>query len=821
VPQDIADASPVSCFHCGDSVPAGADFSIDIGGERRPMCCPGCRAVAGLIAANGLERFYDQRTAYNQRPEPAQLVDASEYRIYDDPQLAGQFSERSEDNLVHARLLIGGVTCAACTWLIEKTLTQLDAVSDVSLNFSQSRLDIAFDGSRLPMSELFARVAALGYTVRPWQSAAREEQARDEYRGDLRRLAVAGIGMMQVGMFAIALHAGDLQGISDEYRDLLRGFSLLVTTFVVWFSARGFFTSAWRHLRIGALVMDLPVALAIGLAWAASAYATLTGSGDVYFDSVVMFTFLLLLARFVEKRVRYRDAIAWQDAEDLLPDAVQRRQDGQWVLSARRELQAGDRVLLRAGDTVPIDGEVVDGHSAVREDTFSGEALPREVRDGDTVFAGTLNLEATLEVRATGSYADTRLAALQRSIDRAQLRKPALARLADRIAGRFIAGVLLITGVTALLWWQLDPQRALWISLAVLVISCPCALSLATPATLASAATTLRRHGVIVNGPDALERLSQCSHMVFDKTGTLTTGALRITDTRVLRDGWDTRAVHAAGAALQRHSNHPIAAAFRGVEASDAISAVRYTVGSGVEGRLAGRDLRLGSAAFCSGLLGETPVAPSADAYWICLADRDGVIAWLALSDATRPEAIDVLQHLRAQQLQLELLTGDASPRAARLGAELGFDGVLTGQSPQQKMARVAALQAQGAVVAMIGDGLNDAPVLKLADVSIAVTGATDLARAQADFVLLRGDLTQVNLLRRVARRTRVTIIQNFAWALGYNALGIPLAALGLVPPWAAALGMSLSSLLVVANSLRLRRERISPPASQRASAHA
>jgi len=439
----------VPCYHCGEPVPAGSDFGLLIGGERRPMCCPGCRAVAQLIADSGLAKFYEQRTAYNLRPEPDTAPDAGEYRVYDDPELARQFCDSDDDGQVSARLLIGGVTCAACTWLIERTLLQHPAVSAASMNLTQSRLDVRFHPETLPLSELMARIASLGYSVRPWHSSSQQAQARQEYRSDLRRLAVAGIGMMQVGMFAIALHAGDLQGISTEYRGLLRWVSLLVTGFVIGFAARGFFASAWRHLRAGALVMDLPVALAIGLAWLASAVATIWNVGDVYFDSVVMFTFLLLLARFLEKRVRYRDALDWQDAESLLPDAVMQLCDGQWCRRPRREVRAGDRLLLRAGETVPIDARVTSGASAVREDSFNGELLPRPVAPGATIYAGTLNLEAPLQVLATGSYGETRLAALQRSIDSARVHKPALARLADHIAGYFIGAVRLVTAVAS------------------------------------------------------------------------------------------------------------------------------------------------------------------------------------------------------------------------------------------------------------------------------------------------------------------------------------------------------------------------------------
>jgi len=801
-------AAQTPCYHCGEVVPAGADFSLDINGERQPMCCPGCRAVASLIADSGLTRFYEQRTAYSERPDAdVSADDADAFTIYDSPALLDRYAHRRDDGSLELRLLVGGVSCAACTWLIETSLMRLPGVAAASLNLAQSRLDLHVDPDVIRPSAVFARIASLGYRVQPWHSSAQRDQAEAEYRRDLRRLAVAGIGMMQVGMFAIALHAGDIQGISAEYERLLRLVSLLVTGFVVWFSARGFFESAWRHLRQGALVMDLPVALAIGLAYAASAAATLRGGGDVYFDSVVMFTFLLLLARFIEKRLRYRDTLAWQDAEQALPDAVQVRVDGRWEHRARRTLEPGQRLLLRAGETVPVDATVCRGDSAVREDSFSGEALPRRVGAGDTVFAGTLNEDATLEVLASGTYAESRLAALQRSIDRARLDKPRAARLADRLASFFIAGVLLATAITALVWLQIDADRAIWVALSVLVISCPCALSLATPASLANAAAALRRRGVIVYGEHALEALAVSDRVLFDKTGTLTTGRFHIEATQRLDDGVSDDELLALAAALQRHANHPIATAFAAAGVDDrALDGVRYVVGQGVQGQWQGAALRIGSAAFCRAIAPELGAEPRDPSLWVALVAEHRPLAWFGLGDELRPEAARLVDDLRARGVASELLTGDGSARARAVGESLGFNDVHLGQSPDAKLARVTALQAGGSVVTMVGDGLNDAPVLQRADASIAVAGATDLARAQADFVLDGADLSQILTLRRTAKRTQQVIKQNFAWALAYNAIGIPVAALGWIPPWAAALGMSASSLIVVMNAARLSR---------------
>lgn len=797
--------APQACYHCGEPIPHGADYSVEISGEQRPMCCPGCRAVATLIAANGLEQFYEHRTAYSEKPVEADVILNDQYRVYDDPAVAEKFSERNDDGTLNARILLGGMTCAACTWLVEQSLLPIPGVVSATVNLQQARLDLHFDPSQLPLSEVFSRLEHLGYRPRPFLASAQREQMTTDYRRDLRRLGVAGFGMMQVGMFAVALHAGDIQGMQSQYQGLLRGVSLLVSTFVVYYSAGVFFTTAWRHLKHGALVMDLPVALAIGLAWLASAYATISGSGQVYFDSVVMFTFFLLLGRFLEARVRQRHALAWFNAESALPDAVAKRVDDHWVTTPRHQLQTGDTVLLRPGETVAVDARVISGISAVREDTFNGEHLPRSVGVGDTVYGGTVNVEAALEASVLCDYRDSRLAALQRSVETADTAKPKLARMADRLASWFVAGILLVTSATALAWLQIDPSRALWVSLSVLVISCPCALALATPAALTSAASALRASGVIVRGENALEALSRCTHLLLDKTGTLTEGRL-VLDSVVTCEGSDRGTALAIAAALQRYSNHPVSHAFDAVVPAQGLADVRYQVGAGLEGYRDGKTYRIGSEAFCRELLPTLDAAPAGDLYWIALCDQQRTLAWIGLSDRLRPEAAEVVATARDAGLEVGLLTGDSSPQGPRLAAQLGIARVATGLEPQQKMQYVQDLQAHGAVVAMVGDGLNDAPVLRLADASFAVAGATDLARTQADFVAVDGDLAAITTTWRKARRCRRIIIQNFCWALGYNVSAIPLAAMGYIPPWAAAIGMSLSSLLVVANSLRLNR---------------
>lgn len=769
------------------------------------MCCPGCVAVAQLIDSGGLGHFYEQRTAYNTRPEVLELEQASLLRIYDEPALAQTFSQDLQDGLKDVQILLSGVSCAACTWLIENAIGRMDGVESALVNFQESRLDVRLNTQLCRISDVFIQLQQLGYTPKPFEANLGREQQKAQQRDALKRLAVAGLGMMQVGMFAIALHAGDLQGIADEYKSLLRWVSLPVAAVVVFYSARHFFTNAWRHLRHGALVMDLPIAIAIGLAFSASTWATLTQSGQVYFDSVVMFTFFLLLGRYLEQRARHRYLRNWNDTQNSLPAAVTAKQNGQWERVPRPSLDAGDIILIKPGDVIAADATIVRGEGELREDAFTGESLPRRVTTGDTIFAGTININQAMEARVNCGYEESRLALLLRSVHTAQTSKPRLATLADRIAGWFVGGVLLVASVTFASWLMIDADQALWVTLSVLAISCPCALALATPAALTAAASALRERGVIVNAENALEALASITHLIFDKTGTLTQGELRIEATEPLGE-LNEREILALAAALQKHANHPVARAFNSVQAAVLTGDVRSVPGAGLETQIAGVTLRIGSEQFCRQIAPGLIAPPTQPLYWVALCRQNEPLAWIGFSDSLREESRQVVDIALRSGMQVELLTGDSSSQATQIAQALHIKHLFAGVTPQQKLEHVQSLQQEGATVCMVGDGLNDAPVLGVADVSFAVANATELARAQAALVIADGDLHKVVESQAIAQRCYRIMRQNVCWALAYNVSAIPLAAMGMVPPWAAALGMSGSSLLVVLNALRLTR---------------
>ncbi|WNZ57445.1 heavy metal translocating P-type ATPase [Microbulbifer sp. MKSA007] len=580
-------SSSSSCYHCGLPVPPGSNHSVVIDGAARDMCCPGCEAVASAIVSGGLDGFYRFREKESDRPEEAQPQDR--WAAYDLPEVQQQFVHDWDNGNKIASLLISGITCAACVWLIEKHLGQLDGIEKVSVNASTQRAQIGFNPDKIKPSELFGELERIGYRPAPATAANQESVIQSEHRAALRRLGVAGLGTMQVMMFAIALYFGAAaeEGVG-EFERYFRWVSLLVATPVVFYAARPFFSAALRSLRARHLSMDVPVSLAIGMAYVASFYATVFGTGEVYFESISMFTFFLLLGRTVEMRARHRAGLASGGLAQLLPMTAAKYQGDDIVHVPVAALVAGDKVLLRPGDTVPADGEVLEGVSGVDESLLSGESALQQKSAGSPVYAGSVNGDSTLTIRITAAGQSTRLSAIERLVERAQLDKPNQVALADRVAGIFVGVVLFAALAAFVVWWQIDPSRAFWVSLSVLVVTCPCALSLATPAALASATLRLQQLGLLVAGGSLLETLPRIGRVLFDKTGTLTRGEPRILHIDLLRANWSEQRVKDVAAALESQTNHPLARAFRAWRGNLIATDLKVHTGAGLKGQIEG-----------------------------------------------------------------------------------------------------------------------------------------------------------------------------------------------------------------------------------------
>ncbi len=804
----IQPAHLTACFHCGLPVPADTRWSVKIDAIEQPMCCPGCEAVAQSIVDNGLSDYYRTR---QRLPQGVTETIPQALKLYDGPELAAQFT-RADGN-AEATLSIEGIRCAACVWLIERRLAQVPGLTAANVNVATEKLQVRWDASLCKPSDILQAVHEVGYTAYPFDPIQHGELLRKNARQMFKRWFVAGLSMMQVMMYAVPAYLTEDGGIEPEMAQLMRWASLLLTIPAVFYSASPFFKGAFADLRQRRLGMDVPVALGIAAAFIGSVHATWVNQGDVYFDSITMFIFLLLGSRYLELLARRRAASSLERLQHALPDAA-------WLLKAfpnnrsttqvlATQLQTGDVVLVKPGEPVPADGVILEGETAIDLSLLTGESKPQAKQVGAMVAGGAINLSAPIFVRVDKVAKDSTLAALIRLIERAGQGKPVIAQWADRVAAWFVAGLLLLAVAVLLFWLWHDASRAWPVAIAVLVVSCPCALSLATPSALAAATNRLLHQGVLVIQPHVLETLHRATHVVFDKTGTLTEGRPVLRQLTLLGTHTEPQVLRIA-AALEAGSAHPIAHAFASF-ADTELQAVQtvFIQGQGIEAQIAGRPYRIGSASFVAGLAGEVPAHVSAAGVTeIYLGTEREWIARFALADGLKPEAKSTVAWFKARGLRVILLSGDAPDIATEVASILTMDEAHGAMLPQQKMAFVQELQRQGATVVMVGDGINDAAVLRAADVSFAMGSGAALAQSHADAVLLTAGLGSLRETSITADACMRVVRQNLAWATLYNLAAIPAAAIGVLTPWMAGVGMSASSALVVLNALRLQRPR-------------
>ncbi len=818
-PKDAAIADDPECYHCGLPIPADTHHYVAINGARRRMCCIGCEAVAQSIVDNGLTEYYRHRDAMPETRKEALPVELQELGLFDHPDFQKSFVQPIGEHEREASLILEGITCAACVWLNEQHVARQPGVSLIEVNYATRRARVRWDDRRIQLSAILAAIQAIGYRAYPYDAERSEQIGRRERRSMLWRVFVAGFGMMQVMMYAYPSYIAGDGDLSAEAEWLMRWASLLLTLPVVVYSSAPFFQRAVRDIRLRRLGMDVPVALGVGSAFLASVWATLTDGPEVYFDSVTMFVFLLLCGRYLEMLARQKAVRGVEElgkvipafAERLSPDAP----GGERVPVS--QLQPGDRVRVRPGEVIPADGVVCEGQSEANEALLTGESRPVAKAPGTPVTGGSVNIRSpiVIDVRQVGD--STRLAAIRRLMDRAAAERPEVATHADRVARVFIVALLSLAALTYGIWYFVDQDRALWVFVSVLVVACPCALSLATPTALTVATDAMARMGVLVTRGHAIETLARANRYVFDKTGTLTHGRMVLERVCVL-DGSSDAAVLARAAALEQASEHAVAAGLRaaaGVSDVAAAGGLRSVTGRGVEGEVEGVVLRIGRVDFVAELVGRPVPAEVAtlEADGATVVALGGVRAWqalFALADAPREEANVLISQVSREGRSAMVLSGDSTSAVRKVAEQLKISEWSAQLSPDDKQRRVEAMQAEpGTVVAMFGDGVNDAPVLAQAHVSVAMGGGTDLARNQADIVLLSENLAGMAEAIALSRRTMRVVKQNLWWSFGYNITSVPLAMMGWVTPWMAGLGMALSSLLVVLNALRLQRRDV------------
>ncbi len=808
----IAQDAGAACYHCGESQFRRGRWTAVVEGTAREFCCAGCQAVAQTLGAAGLESLYARRTDSAPRPDPRAAAAAN---LIAEGAHAGGLVRALPGGDREISLLLDGMSCSACGTLCEAWIGRQPGVRHATVNDASQRVVVRWDPAATDLAAVLRAVSALGFAAVPYDPAQRELRARRERRALLLRGAIAALAMMQVMMFSGAAYWSD-DGVATEQQRLLNWASMVLTMPVLFYSALPFWRNAWRDVTHARAGMDVPIVLGLLVALGASAWATWRGDGPVYYDSITMFVALILGARYLELMARQRAAAAIEGLARRQPDTAVRfcRWPGTVVETvAATALACEDRVLVRPGALVPADGEVVEGSSEVDEAMLTGEAQALARGPGDWVLAGSLNRGQPFVVRVQRAGADTRIASILRLTERAAGTRPAIARTADRVAGVFVASLLVVAALTAATWAFIDPARALAITVAVLVVSCPCALALATPAAAAALTGSLARRGVVFGRGDALETLARVTHVVFDKTGTLTRGDVRLVEMRVV-EGITREAALALAAGLEARSEHPLARGLASV-APDAkmapVTALQTMRGQGVEGTAGNHRVRIGAPDFVAALAGPMPdplaafaAGVAATTTLVALGDARGWQALFALADTMREDAAAAIGDLHRMGITTMVLSGDRRANVDAVAQALGIADGRAELTPEAKREAIVAMQRAGAVVAMVGDGVNDAPALAQAQVSFSLSNAAPLAQWTADVVVLSDRIGLVPATLRDARRAMRILHQNFGWAIAYNALAIPAAAMGWVTPLLAAAGMAASSLVVVGNALRL-----------------
>jgi Cu2+-exporting ATPase len=718
----------------------------------------------------------------------------------------------SRPEVTHLRL--AGLYCAACAGPIEHALRAEPGVISADVSYAAQRATVRWERAATEPARLIAAVARAGYGAMPDLTEPARALREREQRGALWRLFVAAFCMMQVMMYAAPAYVAAPGDVTPDMLRLLQWASWLLSVPVLLFSAAPIFREAAAGLRRRQVRMDLPVAIGLAVTFVVSSGATFAPGGvfghEVYFDSLTMFVTFLLGGRWLTLRAQHRVAGALEDACARLPAQARRLgPDGRAELVPLESLHIGDGLRVLAGEAFVADGRVLEGRTQVDEALLTGESRPVERGPGDGVVAGSLNLAAPVTMRVERLGADTRFEGIVALMRSALTQRPTAVQAADRLAVPFLWGVLVLAALAAAVWSVIDPSRAVWVAVSVLIVTCPCALSLAAPSALLAAAGALARRGVLVRRLDALESLAGIDTLVFDKTGTLTEQPMRLQAVHLQPAarcaGLDDADLMRLAGALAAQSSHPLAQALSAeADATDrsSWSDVAELAGRGVQATGPdGTTVRLGARAWVDP---QALARAHGGGLEVWFGDARGALACFEFDERLKPDAAATLAALRADGLRLQLLSGDMRGRVQAIAARLQIDDVHGGVSPEDKLARVAALQLAGRRVGMVGDGLNDAPVIARADVSFAFAQGAAITQSGADFVLLSGRVADIALARDVARRAMRVLHQNLGWALAYNVVCVPLALLGWFPPWAAGLGMATSSLFVVLNALRV-----------------
>ncbi|WP_293746582.1 heavy metal translocating P-type ATPase [uncultured Paraglaciecola sp.] len=783
------------CFHCDLVIAPQLNYHTNVFGNQQSFCCPGCCAVAEAIVNNGLEDYYHYRSEFAEKAQENEYEMLQTLKVFDDDSILQEFVE-IQDDASEIQLTISGINCAACGWLIEKQLAKLTGIMKVGVNVSARRASITWNNEHLKLSQILSHIEKIGYHAKPFQPEQHEASFRQENKAFLKRLGLAGLMTMQVMMLNIGVFFDLFGHIDAQTKQYFNWISLLLTTPVILYSAAEFYSSAWRALRAKVVNMDVPIVLALSLTYVSGVFATVQNNGQTYFESLCMFVFLLLISRYLEHSARYKASQLSANMLEYMPTTANLVEGKQITPVLAKSLMVEQLVLVKSGEMVPVDGIIIEGAGQLDEAMLTGEFKLVSKSSGQTVFAGSVNQLGTLTIKVTKSLKGSMLNQISLLQNQALLSKPKIASLADQFSQYFVLAVLVISLSSYIIWLQINPSQALWVTISILIATCPCALGLATPSALSCAVAHLNSKGVLLKRADALEKISKVDWVALDKTGTLTEGKFTLADCISVPGQNKNRCLQLA-ASLEQYSSHPIAKAFSDITNTLQVSDFSSKIGQGVEGKIDGIHFKLGSVSFVGLAVPKDILGCN-----VFLSTNDKLLCGFLLTDKVRTGSAQMIKKIKVNHLTL--LSGDIPSVVKTVANSLNIPNWLAQQTPEDKLHVVQKAQNNNHVVLMVGDGINDGPVLAQADVSVTLGASSDLAKSSADVILLDNSLEKISVVFAIAKRCRAKIIQNMGWALGYNLLVLPLAVTGFLSPWMAVVGMSLSSLIVVANSIRL-----------------
>ena len=816
------------CYHCGLTLNKEKVPPLSILGKPRSFCCLGCRSVSQLIVENGIEEYYQFREsqALSSSDEIKEEAVNQRWHIYDDITFQRSFVKHIDDQVREAHLLLERIRCAACVWLNEQYLQGLNGIIDVSVDYTSHQLRVRWDNDKIVLSQILQAIESIGYQAHPFESSTREKLIAEEKRKSLGRLIFSAILSMEVMAHALAtykLGGVDAQGNLQLWEIIGRWTDLLVVTALMAYVGRDFFSSAWRDLKNYHIGMDVPIVIGLSAAFIGSFIATINQNAHVYFDSIAMFLTLMLAARYYELKGRLLAAASFDRLLKITPQiAYKTNSDGQEQEVLVSDLSPDDLISIRPGQTIPVDGILQEGRCYLNEAQLTGEVLPVVKSSGDTLYAGSCSIDQQLLIKVTKSVNHSTIQNIIQAMKEGLESKPNIAVLADRVAKWFVLGLIILTLLTSLFWLSHDPSQALAITISVLMVTCPCALALATPVALSLTTGLLSEKGILPLDLSVIDRISSVDVIAFDKTGTLTTGKPQLDEILVInKNDCSAKECLLIAATLEAGSEHPIAKAIQdkykeskpiesNLKTLD-VKNIKNVPGLGIEGLINGKIWKIGSfnsqTKLTDSLKQRITQARKHRKIVVALLCNEAVKCLFVFSDPLRAHTHNVIKKLKEQGLKkIAIISGDHQDSVNAVGRSLGADISYGGMKPTDKLRWIQEQQSQGHRVIFVGDGINDAPILAAADVSVSFSEATDLAQMSSHFIFINPNLSKMPFMIKASKQTYNVIQQNFIWALLYNLIAIPFAAIGWIPPWGAALGMSISSFIVILNAMRLKQ---------------